>query len=553
MQKIQATLPNGVIVQDRYCVVDILGRGGFSAVYLVKDEQDGILFALKELIDQDKAERTRFTFECAVLERLDHPALPRVHRVFEENNRAYMLMDYVEGANLEVLRRKQPGDSFALHNVFAILEPIVSALSYLHSQQPPIIHRDIKPSNIIVPQEGSIDFGQGEKIVFGHGEKNAVLVDFGIAKEYNPDSTTTAIRHCSPGYGAPEQYALGTDLRTDIYGLGATFYALLTGTVPVDSLQRATLLGTQGIDPLVPVRELTPDIPQHVADVIQRAIAIGPKFRFNSMEEFWQAMNGKNSLPLLPVPQTGCERKVQESQKGQTGHDKAVPRSPITSPLLDTHPLRTLSGRQGIIMRGKNRPQPGVSNEEALLARHDSSSASREQLFRSPVKRMGLLVWLSLALLLVLAVGLGVWTYMLGTHPANTTLSATTTHITRTTLPTPSPSPAAVYPNVAHPYVGTVHDMLTNVSTSMTLTQVQQNGAIVKGTFNGLHETNPFNGVLDTSNHFFFTVAASPGHSAIFFQGNVRSDDTLVGNFCDVNAAGQCINDYGLWTMIPGQ
>jgi hypothetical protein len=94
--------------------------------------------------------------------------------------------------------------------------------------------------------------------------------------------------------------------------------------------------------------------------------------------------------------------------------------------------------------------------------------------------------------------------------------------------------------------------MLTNVSTRMTLTQVQQNGAIVKGIFNGLHETAPFNGVLDTSSHFFFTVAAFTGHSAIFFEGNVRSDGTLVGNFCDVNAEGQCINDYGLWTMIPG-
>lgn len=524
MQKIQTTLPNGVIVQDRYCVVDILGRGGFSAVYLVKDEQESMLFALKELIDQDKAERARFTFECAVLERLDHLALPRVHRVFEENNRAYMLMDYVDGANLEVLRRKQPGDSFALHNVFAILEPIISALSYLHSQQPPIIHRDIKPSNIIVPQEGSIDFGQGEKIVFGpaplareqHGEKNAVLVDFGIAKEYNPDSTTTAIRHCSPGYGAPEQYALGTDLRTDIYGLGATFYALLTGTVPVDSLQRATQLGTQGIDPLVPVRELALDIPQHVANAIQRAIAIGPKFRFNSVDEFWQAMNGKDSKDALPASASNVQES-QKRQKGQTGHDKAVPRLPITSP---------------------------------LPAEHDSSSSGREQLFRLPIKRMGLLVQVTLALLLVLAVGLGVWAYMLSTHPAHTTLSATTTRITRTTLPTPSP---AGVPNVAHPFIGTVNDMLTNVSTRMTLTQVQQNGAIVKGIFSGLHETAPFNGVLDTSSHFFFTVAASSGHLAIFFQGNVRSDGTLVGNFCDVNAVGQCINDYGLWTMIPGQ
>ena len=513
MQKIQTTLPNGSIVQDRYTIVDILGRGGFSAVYLVKDEQDSILFALKELIDQDKLERTRFTFECAVLERLDHPALPRVHRVFEENDRAYMLMDYVEGSNLEVLRRKQPGDSFSPHKVFTILEPIIQALSYLHSQQPPIIHRDIKPSNIIVPSEGD----------------TAVLVDFGIAKEYNPDSTTTAIRHCSPGYGAPEQYALGTDLRTDIYGLGATFYALLTGKVPIDSLQRATQLGTQGIDPLIPVRKYVPEVPRHIADAIQRAMSIGPNSRFNSVDEFWQAMNDQTSPPV-------SSSNEQESQKGQTGHDKAIPSEFITSPLPDA------------VKRSLR-----ITNTGDLPARHFPSSLHDGQLLMPSGKKLGLLVQVVLALLLILAVGLGVWAYTLGKHstnPAHSTLSTTTTHTTRTALPTPSPS--GVYPNIARPYAGTVIDMLTNVSTPMTITQVQQNGAVVKGIFSGLHESAPFNGVLDTSKHFFFTVEAATGRSAIFFQGNVRSDGGLVGNFCDVNAAGQCINDYGLWSLVPG-
>ena len=528
MQKIQAALKNGAIIQDHYSVVDILGQGGFSAVYLVKDLQDGKLFALKELIDQEKLERTRFTFECAVLERLHHPALPHVESVFEENNRAYMLMNYVAGPNLEVLRKKQLDNSFSLHKVLTIMEPIIQALSYLHSQEPPIIHRDIKPSNIIVPQEDNdnnlaTSASEQEKIsVFGRNEKKAVLVDFGIAKEYNPDSTTTAIRHCSPGYGAPEQYALGTDLRTDIYGLGATFYTLLTGSIPVDSLQRATKLGTQGIDPLIPVRDLAPDVPEYVAYAIQRAISIGPDNRFNSVDEFWQALHG------LAIP---------NEQDGQQALVSAA-----------TSPLSAASKSSQPLPAGQSTHTPDTDKIPAwpvLSSLRDEKSSAHY------VKRLGLMVQIVLALLLILAVALGIKAYTLSSHPAQSTLSATTTHITQPTLPTPSPS--GVYPTIAPTYAGEVNDLLTNVTTNMSITQVQQNEAIFKGTFNGLHETAPFNGVLDTSNHIFFTVAAVNGHSAIFFQGNVRSDSNLVGNFCDVNVGGECINDYGLWSIAPGE
>ncbi len=532
MQKVQATLSRGAIVHQRYSVLDMLGRGGFSAVYLVRDRRDGKLYALKELIDQDKVERSRFTFECTVLERLNHPALPRVQGVFEENNRAYMLMDYVAGANLEVLRKKQPGNAFSLQTVLVILEPIFSALSYLHSQQPPIIHRDLKPSNIIVPQEDEDVFEEGKtneapQLATFKGGVKSVLVDFGIAKEYTPDSTTAAIRHCSPGYGAPEQYALGTDLRTDIYGLGATFYALLTGTIPVDSLQRATKLGTQGIDPLVPLRDLAPEVPEAIADAIQRAMAVGPDQRFDSVETFWQALHG----------QTGEERQKAERVGVTTGAmGMATGNAPQSAGRIpDTGDIPLLSGLAG--WRGERSP-------------------------KSPVKKWGILVQVVLALLLILTLVLAIKANQPGASSANQaqpTVSATTTGknvlVSKTTVPTtlPTPSPSGVFANVAHPYVGTVHDVLTGVSTPMTMTQVQQNGAVIKGMFSGLHETAPFNGVLDVSKHIFFTVSASGGNPPIFFQGNVRSDGNLVGNFCDVDSAGACVGDYGLWYVQEGE
>ncbi len=284
MQDIFLTLPNGAVVRDRYIIVDLLGKGGFGSVYLVKDKRvKGNLFALKEVIDPSKQERDRFTFECEILKRLDHPALPRVYRAFSDDKmfRAYMLIDYIEGPNLEILRQKQPQRRLPLMQVMDIMTPIIDAIAYLHSQQPPIIHRDIKPSNIIASSAGD----------------QVVLVDFGIAKEYEPDSTTTTVRRCSPGYGAPEQYGGGTDTRTDIYGLAATLYALLTGKIPVDAFQRMMQLGSKGVDPLVPAIQLMPDIPLSVSKAIQMAMRISSNYRFATVEEFWQELQA--GLPAI--------------------------------------------------------------------------------------------------------------------------------------------------------------------------------------------------------------------------------------------------------------
>jgi len=214
MRELQTKFPKGKVVRQRYIVEELLGTGGFGAVYRVRDRRVKTnLFALKELIEPNKYERESFGFECELLRRLDHPALPRVYRGFEDekNNRLYMLMDYVDGINLEKLRQRQPEKRFALPQVLKMMAPIIAATAYLHAQNPPIIHRDIKPANIIVPTVGD----------------GSVLVDFGIAKVYELESTTAAVRHCSPGYGAPEHYAQGTNTRTDIYSLAATLYDLV--------------------------------------------------------------------------------------------------------------------------------------------------------------------------------------------------------------------------------------------------------------------------------------------------------------------------------------
>ncbi|GER86233.1 hypothetical protein KDW_03950 [Dictyobacter vulcani] len=290
----QTKFAQGRIVRDRYIIEDLLGQGGFGAVYRVKDRRvKGNVFALKEVEAPERHQRESFLFEGEVLRRLDHPALPRVYRVFDEpeNKLICILMDYVAGPNLEQLRNKQPGKRFSLARVVEMMAPIADALSYLHAQKPPIIHRDVKPSNIIIPTSG----------------ESAVLVDFGIAKEYDQEATTTAVRHCSPGYGAPEQYTSGTGTPTDIYGFGATLYTLLTGVVPIDALYRITRISVNRADPLVPVQQIVPEIPAAVADAIQRALAVNSNDRFATIKEFWSLMESQVVAGGGPITEPGHE------------------------------------------------------------------------------------------------------------------------------------------------------------------------------------------------------------------------------------------------------
>jgi serine/threonine protein kinase len=484
MHKQRVLLALEDIVQNRYVIKAILGEGGFSAVYLVrdlqasdKDDEAQSLFALKELHYQSHQEKARFDFEGEILKKLSHPSLPRFYRIVEDRShfQEFMLLEYIQGSNLEVLRRQQPDQRFALSRMLTIIKPIVDAITYLHHQQPPVMHRDVKPSNIIASDTA----------------KGAVLVDFGIAKEYETDATTTAIRHCSPGYGAPEQYSgYGTDPRTDIYGLGATCYALLTGTIPVDAFHRATTLASQKTDPLVPVNALVADVPTHVAQAIERAMSISQEGRFSTAEDFWLALN---------TPST--ELSFQTSNVNPSSHASQQ------------------KGHQQMQIQA-HYPQPGKS----VLS-----------------------ISLCLVFLIIVGGGLGFWSHTRNNHLNTSTASR---HASPLTI-TPSPPEANSYPHIKSTYQGTIHDLSAERSTEMSLMKINQQNESISGSFTGLHMLESFTGVLDSSKHIFFTVKGNASHSSIFFEGAVRSDGNLAGNYCNVDQMGQCTGNYGLWSVTP--
>ncbi|GAC1430987.1 MAG: hypothetical protein NVS4B1_08820 [Ktedonobacteraceae bacterium] len=534
MQDVHATLPRESVVKDRYIVEDLLGKGGFGAVYRVRDQRvKGNLFALKEVIDPNKEERERFAFECEVLTRLDHPALPRVYRVFEDNKniRVYMLMDYVSGPNLEQLRQQQPEKRFSLSHAMSIMSPIMSAVGYLHKQQPPIIHRDIKPANIIVP----------------HGDDGSVLVDFGIAKEYEQDSTTTAVRRCSPGYGAPEQYAHGTNLRTDIYGLAATFYAILTGVIPTDALYRLTQMGSKNSDPLEPVQLLAPNVPEHVAEALHRAMAINSNERFATVEEFQQALNGP----------------------------------PIAEPSVTIVPVATPKHVEDISTKVFSSARTAASS--ATTAR--STEVVRER------RRRGVLpILFALLVLLALIAGItfgtrwfeGLQFGQASSATATPKLKATVSHTTPvvtatpttrsiatpTTAPptatagtTPQPTTAPpIYPILGKTYGGQVTNTLVtpNVTAPIVLSNIAQNDASISGHLDiqstALQGSGNFTGTVSTNKTIQFVVASFAGHDPLAFTGTIQPNGSISnGTYCGINANGSCdyAQGHGTWYTNP--
>lgn len=506
MQQSQKTLPVGSIVDGRYRVESLLGKGGFGAVYLVRDlrvRQN--VFALKELIESSQQERRHFTLEADLLKRTDHPSLPRVYRAFDdpESGRAYLLMDYIEGPNLERLRREQPAQRFTLGEVYALLGPIVEAIAYLHARQPPIIHRDIKPSNIIVP------------VVDGR----PVLVDFGIAKEFDQEATTTAIRHASPGYGAPEQYGSGTNTRTDIYGLGATVYVLLTGVIPVNAFFRLTRYLNHENDPLVPVQQYMPGIPEYVAAAIERAMALESEQRFATVEDFWQALR----------PAGIAEQPVAFNQRFHT---------PV---------LAEAAGP--VSVSGTDRTVP-------------------------PARPSARGKWVAWALLLVLVLGTGLaftLAFLLpstqqGPRASSSTLTPaiTVTHAATATTPsptsTPTSPPAQALPVLASAYAGTVHNNNANLVVAMFLSGIVQHQQTIQGNFavnSPLNGSGPFTGTVASDASIQFTVHSSdPGANApLHFSGTIQANGNISGSYCSLDGANQCnpaVGGYGTWFVHPG-
>jgi serine/threonine protein kinase len=278
-------LTTGAILMNRYRIEALLGQGGMGAVYGAVDLNLNLRVAVKENLDTSAGAQKQFGVEASLLARLSHASLPRVNdHFFIPNQGQYLVMDYIDGEDLEsmVTRLGVLPENRALTWV----DQVCDALAYLHRQTPPIIHRDIKPGNIRVTPGGQ-----------------AFLVDFGIAKLYDPAlATTMGAKAVTPGFSPPEQYGGGlTDARSDVYSLGATLYTALTGQTLPESVQR--MVGAASIR--LP-RQLNPQISPQTESTILRAIEVATDRRFQSVDEFHAALLSRaaRSGPIGPPPPT---------------------------------------------------------------------------------------------------------------------------------------------------------------------------------------------------------------------------------------------------------
>ena len=229
MSKERDYLPEGTVLKGRFKIVKHLSSGRNSNLYIVEDRKRFDFWVIKELISkfsnpiEAKQAYQQFELQAKILNRLDHPQLPKVEDFFEESSRHFLVMEYIDGKNLDEVV-KESEDFFPEEKIISWAIQLCGVLHYLHSQKPhPIIFRDLKPENLILTKDDSVK-----------------LVNFGISKIFDPHSRTLAVaKTISPHFSPIEQYAMVTDARSDVYSLGATLYYVATRSLPIDAIDRS--------------------------------------------------------------------------------------------------------------------------------------------------------------------------------------------------------------------------------------------------------------------------------------------------------------------------
>ncbi|PJF42706.1 MAG: protein kinase [Phototrophicales bacterium] len=306
---VDGTLQQNSVLNNRYRISGVVGVGGMGSVYQARDLQFPDVeryVAVKEMLNlsqnRDMREQMKGNFEreANILASLSHPAIPAIYDYFTIKDRAYLVMEYINGKNLEVIL-SQLDETLPIDMVLGWAIELCDVLDYLHNRPTPIIFRDMKPSNIMIDVNGRLR-----------------LIDFGIARVFQQNKKMTMIG--TEGYSAPEQYKGSPMPQSDIYALGATLHQVFTNEDP--RLHAPFTFADR------PIREYNPNVPPMLEAVIMKALAYDPLQRYataremkEALETVRRAMQGSvtaaislGEVPSEAVEEWGSEQTSSKSQ-----------------------------------------------------------------------------------------------------------------------------------------------------------------------------------------------------------------------------------------------
>ncbi|MBO4695944.1 MAG: serine/threonine protein kinase [Lachnospiraceae bacterium] len=257
----------GQIINNKYEILKLIGKGGMSRVYLAMDTNIHKPWAVKEIDKTVRDQNNEVIIQSAIAEanlikELDHNAIVRIVDIIDEPDKIFIIEDYIDGETLNAIVLREGAQPQEKVIEWAI--QICSALEYLHTRKPPIIYRDMKPANVMLKPEG-----------------NVKIIDFGIAREYKEQNTEDTKCLGTKGYAAPEQFGGKgqTDARTDIYCLGVTMYYLVTGMNPSEPPYE-----------IYPIRHWNPKLSSGLEAIILKCTRPNPSERFQSCAELSYAL-----------------------------------------------------------------------------------------------------------------------------------------------------------------------------------------------------------------------------------------------------------------------
>ncbi len=264
----------GSVIDGKYKILNVVGKGGMSVVYLAMNERANKQWAIKEVrkdgMQSFEVVKQNLVAETDLLKKLNHPHLPSIIDVIDCDDTFLIVMDYIEGNPLS--KALETSGAQNQDDVIEWAKQLCDVLGYLHSRNPPIIYRDMKPSNVMLKPDG-----------------NVMLIDFGTAREFKYSSVADTTCLGTQGYAAPEQFGGHgqTDARTDIYCLGATMYHLVTGHNPATPPYE-----------MYPIRQWNPMLSSGLEEIILKCTQRNPEDRYQSCAELLYALDHYKDLDI---------------------------------------------------------------------------------------------------------------------------------------------------------------------------------------------------------------------------------------------------------------